>query len=292
MKQFLTLSITCVLSAVVAWGVVGTRIDKSGAVTVKEDKKESVYDRVVRTDKIRCGYALEYPALDITPNSGQLSGIFYDLTQRIGDLLDFEIVWAEEAGWSDLSTGLENNRYDLACIGKWIYAPQTKGAIFTMPTYFSAVHAYTRVEEGGVKPDLSNLDSSDFTIATIDGELNYYLAQDHFPHAKTIELPALTDPGLLIQNILTNKADVVFLAAGIAERFMKENPGKIKQLSEKPVAVFDTAYMVKSGEEEFVNVLNAALRQLHSDGYIRSLIKKHEGEAAYKPLRQQYSEWE
>lgn len=252
--------------------------------------EESAYDRVKRTQTIRCGYAFEEPALSINPETGQLSGIFYDLTNRMGDLLGYTVEWVEEAGWTELSTGLQHNRYDVACIGKWIFAPQVKNAIFTMPTYYSAVHAYVRSDETRVKEDLSNLNDAQFKLVTIDGELNHYLALDRFPKAGRVELPAMSDAGQAISNITTEKADVMMLAVGMAESYMQQNPGKLKQLTTKPVAVFDTAYMVKAGEESLVSLLNAALRQLHSDGYIEHLIHKHGGKKGYRPLALPYKQ--
>ncbi len=56
---------------------------------------------------------------------------------------------------------------------------------------------------------------------------------------------------------------------------MAKNPGKIKQLTDEPVVVFDTSFMFKTGEAAFEEVLNSALRQMHSDGYIDGLLDKY-----------------
>jgi hypothetical protein len=82
---------------------------------------------------------------------------------------------------------------------------------------------------------------------------------------------------------------VIFLAKAEAEQYMAKNPGKIKQLTKEPVVVFDTSFMFKTGEGAFEEVLNSALRQMHSDGYIDSLLDKyHVAPDAYLRMAQPY----
>ncbi len=83
-----------------------------------------------------------------------------------------------------------------------------------MPIFYTAVDAYGRANETRFDSKLSNLNAPEFSIATIDGEFNDYTAKDKFPRAQRVELPALTDPGMLILNVLTHKADVIFSLQG------------------------------------------------------------------------------
>lgn len=235
----------------------------------------SVLDRVQKSGVLRCGYNIEEPDLQVDPNTGKIFGIAPDIIERAGQLLGWKVEWTEQVNWSEMTAGLQANRYDLVCVGKWIFASETRGGAFTMPLFYTAVNAYGRADETRFDSTLSNLNSSEFGIATIDGEFNDYTAKDKFPNAKRIELPALTDPGMLILNVTTHKADVVFLAEAQAEEYMAKNPGKIKRLTQKPIVVFDTAFMFKTGESAFADVLNSALRQMHSDGYIDGLLDKY-----------------
>jgi polar amino acid transport system substrate-binding protein len=237
---------------------------------------ESVFERVQRTGVLRCGYNLEPPSLAVNPNTGKLYGISADIVEHAAGLLGWKVEWTEQVGWSELTAGLLANRYDLVCVGNWVYATETRGSEFTMPIFFTAVHAYGRADETRFDDALSNLNSSHYKIATVDGEFNDYTAREKFPNAGRVELPALTDPATLIMNITTRKADVVFLAAAEAEDYMRKNPGTLKRLTDKPVVVFDTALRFKTGEAAFAGVLNAALRQMHSDGYIEKTLEKYE----------------
>ena len=185
--------------------------------------------------------------------------------------------------------GLQANRYDLICVGKWIFASETRGADFSMPLFYTAVHAYGRADENRFDDKLGNLNAPEFKIATIDGEFNYYAAKDKFPRAQRLEMPSSTDFGMLILNVTTHKADVVFLAAAEADDYIKLHPNSIKRLTKEPVVVFDTSFMLKNGEPTFAAVLNAALRQLHSDGFIDGALDKWKAKPdAYLRLAKPY----
>ncbi|NND65437.1 MAG: transporter substrate-binding domain-containing protein, partial [Gammaproteobacteria bacterium] len=149
------------------------------------------------------------------------------------------------------------------------------GVEFTRPLYFTANYAYGRTDEARFDSELSQLNSEQFAIVTTDGAFDHYLAETRFPIARRVELPALADPATVIENIVTGKADVSFLAAFTADGYMANNPGKIKKLTPEPVAVFDTAMMIKAGDAEFSAMLDAALRQLRGDGFIDNTLDKY-----------------
>lgn len=238
-------------------------------------QRPSVLERVEKSHILRCGYNIEEPDLQVDPNTKKIYGIAPDTVERIAQLMGWKVEWTEQVNWSEMTAGLQADRYDLVCVGKWIFASETRGGAFTMPLFYTAVDAYGRADETHFDNKLSNLNAPEFSIATIDGEFNDYTAKDKFPKAQRVELPALTDPGMLILNVITHKADVVFLAKAQAEQYMAKNPGKIKQLTTEPVVVFDTAFMFKNGETGFEEVLDAALRQMHGDGYIDGLLDKY-----------------
>ncbi|MCB1555938.1 MAG: hypothetical protein KDJ15_01355 [Alphaproteobacteria bacterium] len=59
----------------------GLRISTAYAA---DKQKEPVYERVIRTEQIRCGYAMSPPVLVMDPNTKELSGLDVDLWTEIG----------------------------------------------------------------------------------------------------------------------------------------------------------------------------------------------------------------
>jgi polar amino acid transport system substrate-binding protein len=161
----------------------------------RTEQRASVFERVQKSGVLRCGYNIEEPDLQVDPNTGKIFGIAPDIVERMAQLLGWKVEWTEQVGWSEMTAGLQADRYDLVCVGKWVFASETRGGAFTMPIFYTAVDAYGRADETRFDDKLGNLNSPEFSIATIDGEFNDYTAKDKFPKAQRVELPALADPG-------------------------------------------------------------------------------------------------
>src|ERR1700722_20209029 len=82
----------------VAWIFYGENKKHFDTIDAKPVVKESAYDRVMRTQTIRCGYVLRTPLLVKDPNTAQLSGLFYEYVENLGKALHLKIEWSEEMG--------------------------------------------------------------------------------------------------------------------------------------------------------------------------------------------------
>lgn len=56
------------------------------------------FDRVMKTNKLRCGYAIATPWFMKDPLSGNLSGYGYDVTMALASKAGLEVEWVEETG--------------------------------------------------------------------------------------------------------------------------------------------------------------------------------------------------
>ncbi|NND65405.1 MAG: transporter substrate-binding domain-containing protein [Gammaproteobacteria bacterium] len=245
---------------------------------VSEPKIESVYDRVMRTNTIRCGYAMYPPAFYADPESGEFAGIMHDLTVKIAETLNLEIEWAEEVSYGDMAQGLEARRYDLICSGKWLIAQQAIVADFSTPVFYTTMGIYAQVDDTRFDSDPYQLiNDSSVVIATVDGDINTNIAAFEFPEARTFSLPQLSDKSLMLLNVATDKADVTFADLPTAYDFLHANPGTVRNITpDKPIRVYETAYMLRNGEVRFKNMLNNAVKDLSNNGYVDKLLHKYE----------------
>ena len=276
----LTLIVAGIISYATAKAVAPTVISPPASATAEPKPKksdESVYKRVMRTGKIRCGYASYPPSFYMDSNTGKFSGVMYDLTEEIANLLSLEVEWTEEASYGTMAAGLKANRYDAICSGKWIYAPQAREADFSNGIFFTTVNAYTRQNDNRFDGNIELLNSPDYIISSIDGTYTADVARINFPNAKKVSLPALTEESQSFLDLISNKVDVAFADTAIAGNFLVHNENAIRRIKNiDPIYAFETAYMFKKNEFEFKSAINIALRELHTNGTIERLIKKHE----------------
>jgi ABC-type amino acid transport substrate-binding protein len=104
MNKIFQLLTTILIAAIVSLTVI--HIDRNQATSNTSSSKPSAYDRVVQSKTLRCGYVVSAPHTMKDPNTGQMSGIMYDIAEEMGKRLGIKIVWNEEVTWATYFSGL------------------------------------------------------------------------------------------------------------------------------------------------------------------------------------------
>lgn len=266
-----TKTILLVVVVALVASFVGAKIFSGGT-----NQGEDLTATVLSKGEIRAGYVVYPPSLIKDPNTGQLSGIFYDALEGMGGNLGLKINWVEEVGWGTMIEGLKAGRYDIIVTGLWPNSARAKNVDFTNPLYYSAIGVYVRADETRFA-DLNRINTQNVTIATIDGEMSSFIAQSTFSNAKTLSLPQDTQVAQLLLNITTRKADVTFVEPAIAEEFLANNPGSIKNIAkDRPVRYFGNTMAVPKNQDGFKSMINTAIDELFYSGKVDELINKYE----------------
>lgn len=285
-KRIFIAGMVCLLMLV----VVACKQSNNSSENWSEPKKESVYERVLRTGTIRAGYAMYPPYCMKDANTGKLTGIFVDALEQAGKNLGFKIDWAEEVGWATMIEGLETNRYDIVPTGVWPNAIRAKHADFTVPLFFSTVGAYVRADDKRFDKSLDQLNNPSMRIAIIDGYVTEAIAKRRFPRANFLSHPDMSDSSGPLLDVVNKKADITFEEPGIVALFLKNNPGSVRNIAVgKPVSIFGNTMMFKINQPAFKSMLNATLIELLHEGFIDRLIKKYQPEKGiYYPVADPY----
>ncbi len=270
---FVSAAVSLAVSLAIVFGFSGDSISR-----VNDGGPLQTYSNIRSSGTIRAAYAVGAPLLMIDPNTSTMTGIFYDIVNAAAARLGLKVNWTEEVGYGVMTQGLSDHRYDIVGSGVWINADRAKSADFTMPVYYDAVYAYAKAGDRRFDKTLSSLNSPKFTISTMDGELGTTIAKTNFPRAQTLELPQTADFTQMILNVVTGKADIVFLAAAPARAYQAANPGTIEAVApNNPVRIFPNAIMIPQGQYELRQALNYALMEMMNDGEIETILRKYEG---------------
>ncbi|MDD5587262.1 MAG: transporter substrate-binding domain-containing protein [Alphaproteobacteria bacterium] len=238
---------------------------------------DDVYDRVMRTQTIRCGYGIWPPLLNKDLNSGELSGIFYDYVEELGKALKLKIVWAEEIGGADFAAALKAERVDGMCYSIWPGAARARELDFTAPVYYVAQYAYVRADDKRFDNNVDSINDPSVTVVTVDGNIDQLIAASDFPKAKSFQLTGLASQAELFANVVAKKADVAIADNAAASNYMAHNPGKIRRLAAKaPLRVFGNTIAIAQGQDRFRRMLNTATQELLDSGKIDRIIAKYE----------------
>ena len=240
-------------------------------------RQESVYDRVMRTGTIRCGYAVWSPFITKMTNSGELGGIYHDYVEALGAALGLEIEWVEETSFGPHVEALRTGRFDAMCAGDWPSAARARFIDYPQPVLYVPVKAYAAAGDRRFDNALQSLNDPDATIAVVEGSTPFIIAHDMFPKASKIELPELTDLSMPLLEVSGGKADVAFWSVPNASEFMARNPGKVREIpGPGPLKLFASSLAVAHGESRFRQMLSFATRELLYSGEIDRIINKYE----------------
>jgi ABC-type amino acid transport substrate-binding protein len=250
-------------------------------------KKETTYERVLRTRTLRCGYALWPVFEEIDPNTREIKGLVPEFAEALGKKLGLKIEWVQEVLWDQQIEAFKTGKIDAVCSsdGPWTY---TSAAVldYTEPMIYIPFYLYGRKGETRFK-NVESANAPHVKFSAIDGDISLAMATDSFPKAHIFELPSSDDPSLILTNIITGKADLVINDPLSVGRFNQTNDGKIERLSDKPLAVINTSFSVAKGDGDLRHMLDQGFQLLQSLGISDQILDRYDPghELFYRPQK-------
>jgi ABC-type amino acid transport substrate-binding protein len=280
-KSTLSLYLHIIAIAVIVFALGQFFTTSRGATKVAALKdaaqKESVYTRVMRTKTIRCGYHAWPPTMIKDPNTGQLSGIYYDYMMELGKRLSMDIEWSEEIGLGEFVSALETRRIDAMCHAIWPNSQRAKVMDFVQPIFYDVLFAFTR--EGSTRFD-NNMEAANdpsVKIGVIDGASSSTIARVDFPNAQAVALPEMSTGADLFLQLSSGKVDLIINDLATAKKYMAFNPGHIHQVpTAVPIRVFAGGLAIAKEQDAFRSMLNLATAEMISSGVAEKIIAKYE----------------
>ncbi|MBY0357072.1 MAG: transporter substrate-binding domain-containing protein [Candidatus Obscuribacterales bacterium] len=254
-------------------------------------KPESAMDRVLKSGKIRCSYLPYSSYFRKDPNTGELSGIFYDIMEEIGKNSNLKIEWTEEVGYENIFPGLNADRYDVFAAGLWPNASRAKAALFTGPAFYSPITIWVRPDDHRFDSSISTINSPAVKIASIDGAMEDIIAKTNFPKAQLVSLPELSVFSQNLLNVTHKKADLTFAEPLVVEEFLSGNPGALRQIKpDEPLRIFGSSLAVKRDEIGLKEFLDVALKEIIDNGKIKNILTKYRIQSGtFYPVAHSYS---
>lgn len=253
------------------------------------ESKESTFDRVMRTNTIRCGYFTWSPFLMKDPNTGEFSGIYHDVIEDMGKQLNLKIEWTEETGQSNPFAGLKTGRFDMFCGPITPTPDRAKQAAFTEPFFYIPYIAYARADDNRFKNNLASINNSAIKIAVIDGEFAYEIVKRDFPKADLLTLPALSDGSQVMLSVTTKKADIFLNDSAATAVFIEKNPDQVKPVSMVPLRTLSAVIVLPQNDMAFKTMIDTVLKLQIGDKVIDGILKKYsQGKDIFLPISKPY----
>ncbi|MDD3182556.1 MAG: transporter substrate-binding domain-containing protein [Alphaproteobacteria bacterium] len=269
-------ALVVVLAAVTAFGV-SQYAGRGSTSPVSGVKKETAFERVMRTGTLRCGYYVFAPTTLRDPNTGALSGLSVDMMDEIGKNSGLKIEWTEETDFGNWHTGLAAGRFDAMCTPMWPDSHLARIVLFTRPMLFASINAYARFDDHRFDGNLAAINNPSVTIISYENNPAERIAKHFFPKAKIMTLPANSPGGLGAENVKLNKADIVLWDANGVFEFSKNNPQTIRNVDPShPLKVMPFELLTRIDDPQLRDFLDVSLQELENSGVTNQLIDKWE----------------
>ena len=237
---------------------------------------DGAFERIIKTNTIRCGYFTWPPYIVKDPNTGKLSGLNYDIMQALAKNLGLKTEWVLDVGVGDVAAALNANKFDVMCASVWTNPARLKTLTLTSPTLYSVVYAFVRTDDARFDGDLAKVNAKTIRISGIDTDYSQDIANEKFPLATQVMLPQTASGSETLMQVVSKKADIVFVDQGLVNEFLKNNPNALRQVKNvPPVRIYGEVLSVKQGDILLKNMLDTAITQLTNDGTIASLVAKY-----------------
>lgn len=241
----------------------------------RSSPQNQAYERVMRTGVLRAGSIDWPPLLTSDSETGELTGIFYELTEEIAKSLGLIVKWTEHVGTKQYIEAFQNNRFDVLGSGDWANAARSKYLEYSQPLYYLPIGAYVNTDDRAFT-GIEQLNNHEVTIATIDNELSSIIASRDFSQARQLILPDISHPFELLHKVTTGQADVTFTDLYNARDYMAAGHGKIKNIAQDPLRLIEVVYSFNRGETALKGMFDAAISELINTGKVDELIDKYE----------------
>jgi len=278
MKKILNVLLVIVIAAMTSLATL-----KYNAQQTVNVPKETAFERVLRTNTLRCGYYVYPPVTMRDPNTGKLSGFSVDMMEYIAERAGMKIEWTEEVNFGNWISALEANRFDAACTPMWPSMALGRAVIFSKPMFFSGIYMIGKAGDTRF-PTLSDIDKPGVRISVHDGNDMMEVARI-FSNVTLQVLPQNAEGQQPILDIISGKADLMISDKNAIEQWNSKQDDKIAIMGggkQVKLQAFDLA--VKAGEGDLNNFLNNAIDQLQATGKMDKLMEKWMQPGLFMPV--------
>lgn len=281
--------IAIIAAVIISLGIQNLVLPKISSDSIQ---RETAYDRVIRTNTLRCAYAVLPPFLGKDPNNGKLSGLMPSLMAEFEKASGIKVEWGPEIDWSDVAVTLQSGKADAFCTS--MAATPKRGRVIanSIPLFYGVLTAFVRPNDTRFDNNPERINQPDVRLSVNEGDLSEECAQRIFPQAQRVYKGVLGGEDALFLNVATNKADVVLSSPSNLSIFNKNSPEMALRKVEfqRILAFFPSVIGVDIREQTLLPVINATLHNLIDNGVVERALRANLGTdygSSYFPAKPQ-----
>ena len=228
---------------------------------------------IVERGTILIGTTGDYRPLSFCEADGTYWGfgieVANEIAKRIGVGVEFR-----KTSWPTLTADVlaEPQKFDLAIGGITITDARRKTMLMSEGYLANGKTILCRASEADRYKSLADIDKSEVRVMVNPGGLNEKFANENLTHAVIIVHPKNEEiPSLIAEG----EADVMITEITEAPYYVQTDDRLAAPLLNAPFNHGEIGVLMRKGQEDLLQIVNATIRQMKADGSLRKLHEKY-----------------
>lgn len=237
--------------------------------------EDRALERIQKNNEINCAvYVLG--TIFSYDTSGKPQGFTVDLMNEISKRTGKKIKYTEITSFGTLRQDLDMGKMDMIC-SPILLIPATAfgflpGKLLTIDQI--NIYADGAADVSDIKT-LADLNDPKYTFVGMDGELGGLYVPNLFPKAKLNLLSQGSMPTQMFMELHTKKANFVVLSKLAELAYLKDNPGKLKRVTNESLLRPSVRLFYPSESHQLKANIDAILDELDAEGILEPLLVKY-----------------
>jgi len=248
---------------------------KNIKVRAKEWRKihQPTVTRIQERGKLLVGTTGDYRPLSYREADGNYWGFGIEMAEKIAERIGVGIEFVQTS-WPTLTADVqaEPQTFDLAIGGITITDTRRETMLMSDGYLANGKTILCRSSEADFYQSLADLDKPEVRVMVNPGGLNEKFANENLTHATIIVYQKNEE---IPNQVAEGNADVMITEITEAPWYVQNDPRLAAPLLNAPFTHGEIGVLMRKGQNDLLQVVNNTIRQMKSDGTLRSLHEKY-----------------
>ncbi|MBO4464275.1 MAG: transporter substrate-binding domain-containing protein [Prevotella sp.] len=235
--------------------------------------EQPTVERITERGTLLVGTTGDYRPLSYKESDGEYWGFGIDMAGKIAERLDVGIEFVQTS-WPTLSADVQATpqTFDLAIGGITITAARKETMLMSDGYLANGKTILCRAADADTYQSLEDIDKPEVRVMVNPGGLNEKFANENLPHSTIIVWPRNEE---IPTKVAEGDADVMITEITEAPWYVQNDPRLAAPLLATPFTHGEIGVLMRKGQDDLLDLVNALITQMKTDGTLRELHEKY-----------------
>ena len=235
--------------------------------------EQPTIERITERGTLLVGTTGDYRPLSYKESDGEYWGFSIDMAGKIADQLNVGIEFVQTS-WPTLSADVQANpqTFDLAIGGITITEARKETMLMSDSYLANGKTILCRSADADTYQSLADIDKPEVRVMVNPGGLNEKFANENLTQATIIVWPRNEE---IPSKVAEGDADVMITEITEAPWYVQNDPRLAAPLLATPFTHGEIGVLMRKGQDDLLNLVNALIAQMKADGTLRELHERY-----------------